>query len=241
MLRPELTKEKYLPAGDEINVDLLTEHLIARHSEPAPRVDFYEKPYHNRRDLATLILLDVSGSTGSEVERLKTIEIERRAALILGHGLAALGDRFAIAGFSGTGREQCEFFVYKDFDEVWDREAVGRVMAAHPRSATRIGAALRHAGFRLSGIAARQRLVLLVTDGKPMDTGYDPNTRYAQYDVRMACEENRRQGIHTFCISTDENSLADMEIMFPEHRYVILPSVAKLPRVLPRLYVRLTA
>jgi nitric oxide reductase activation protein len=31
-----------------------------------------------------------------------------------------------------------------------------------------------------------------------------------------------------------------MEIMFPEHRYVILADVGKLPRVLPRLYVQLT-
>lgn len=241
MLRPELTKEKHLPVGDEINIDLLTEYPVAQHREPAPRVDFYEKPYHRHRDLATLILLDVSGSTGSETAtRLKTIEIEKRAALILGHGLAALGDRFAITGFSGTGREQCEFFVYKDFDDAWGREAVGSVLAAHPRSATRIGAALRHAGYRLSSIAAKQRLILLITDGKPMDTGYDPHTRYAQYDVRMACEENQRQGIHTFCISTDDNSMADMAIMFPGRRYVILPDVTKLPGVLPRLYVKLT-
>lgn len=73
-----------------------------------------------------------------------------------------------------------------------------------------------------------------------MDSGYDPNTRYAQYDVRMACEENHRRDIHTFCISTDDNGLADMEIMFPEHRDVILPDVGKLPHVLPRLYVKLT-
>jgi len=240
MLRPELSKEKYLPDGDEINVDLLTEFLVQRRQEPAPRVNFYDKPHHNRRDLATLILLDVSGSTGSEVARLKTIEIEKRAALILGHGLASLGDQFAICGFSGNGREQCEFFIYKRFEDAWDRQAIGSVLAAHPRSATRIGAAIRHAGYRLSSVAARQRLILLITDGKPMDSGYDPNTRYAQYDVRMACEENRRRGIHTFCISTDDNSLADMEIMFPEHRYVILPDVGRLPRVLPRLYVKLT-
>ena len=240
LLRPELTKEKYLPDGDEINVDRLTEYLVQRRQEPAPPVNFYEKPYHNRRDLATLILLDVSGSTGSEVARLKTIEIEKRAALILGHGLASLGDQFAICGFSGNGREQCEFFIYKRFEDAWDRQAIGSVLAARPRSATRIGAALRHAGYRLSSVVAKQRLILLITDGKPMDSAYDPSTRYAQYDVRMACEENQRRGIHSFCISTDDNSLSDMEIMFPEHRYVILPDVGKLPRVLPRLYVKFT-
>ena len=241
MMRPELTKEKHLQEGDIINVDLLTDYLVQRRREPSPKVDFYEKPYHNRRDLATLILLDVSGSTGSEIERYKTIEIEKRAALILGQGLSTLDDRFSICGFSGNGREQCEFFVFKDFEADWDRRSIGRVMAAYPRSATRIGAALRHAGFRLSTIAARQRLILLITDGKPMDTGYDPKTRYAQYDVRMACEENKRQSIHTFCISTDENTRADMEIMFPEHKYAILPDVRRLPQILPRLYIRLTS
>jgi nitric oxide reductase activation protein len=241
LMRPELTKEKHLQEGDAINVDLLTDYLIQRKRMPSPKVDFYEKPYHNRRDLATLILLDVSGSTGSEVERHKTIEIEKRAALILGQGLSTLDDRFSICGFSGNGREQCEFFVFKDFEADWDRRSIGRVMAAYPRSATRIGAALRHAGFRLSEIPAKQRLILLITDGKPMDTGYDPKTRYAQYDVRMACEENKRRAITTFCITTDENTRADMEIMFPDHRYAILPDVRRLPRILPRLYIRLTA
>ena len=73
-----------------------------------------------------------------------------------------------------------------------------------------------------------------------MDQGYDPASRYAQHDVRMACEENSRLGIDTFAISTEENSIADMEIMFPRRRFVILPSIRLLPRVLPQLYLRLT-
>lgn len=68
---------------------------------------------------------------------------------------------------------------------------------------------------------------------------YDLNTRYAQDDVRMTCEENHRRGIHTFCISTNENSLADMEIKFAEYRYVIPPDVGSLLRALPRQYVNL--
>ena len=85
-----------------------------------------------------------------------------------------------------------------------------------------------------------QRLIILITDGRPMDQGYDPGTRYAQHDVRMACEENRRKGIYTFCISTMENSRADMEIMFPERRFVILEDISDLPRVLPGLYIKMT-
>jgi len=188
-----------------------------------------------------LVLLDASGSTGersSGDERI--IDVEKRAALILGQGLNTLGDRFSICGFSSNGRENCVFSVYKDFADVWGSDSMRRVMVATPANSTRIGPALRHCGFRMCQLDNRQRLIILITDGRPMDTGYDPNTRYAQHDVRMACDENERQGVHTFAITTEENSLADMEIMFPGRRFAILSDIVELPDVLPRLYTRLT-
>jgi len=249
-LKPELaSKEKRLESGDAIDVDLLVEFLVSRRREPSPPVRFYQKPRIQKRDLATLILMDCSGSTGEPGEdaRVKAerraeriIEVERESALILGQGLAGLGDSFAICGFSGQGRENCEYYVYKGFDDPWNQETIRRLMGASPRSSTRIGAALRHSGALLGRRASKQKLVLLVTDGRPMDAGYDAESRYAQFDVRMACEENRRRGIHTFAISTEKASRADMEIMFPARRFAILPSIDALPSVLPRLYMRLT-
>ena len=103
-----------------------------------------------------------------------------------------------------------------------------------------MGAPLRHAGRLLDREGTRQRLLLLVTDGRPMDDGYDPHSRYAQHDVRMACVENERRGIATFAISTEENSEADMQLMFPRGRFVILPDIRLLPEVLPRLFLRVT-
>lgn len=241
-LKPDVARrEKYLAHGDDINVDLLLEHQVDRLREPSPPVRFYEKPVINHRDLAVLILLDVSGSTGEELDgQNKVLDIEKQAAVILGQGLATLGDRFAVCGFSSNGREKCEYMVFKSFDDDWSSETISRVMSAWPRSCTRIGPALRHSGRLLSLQPVRQRLVILVTDGKPMDEGYDPTTRYAQHDVRMACEENAKEDIHTFAISTEENSVADMEIMFPRRRFVILPGIRQLPGILPQLYLRLT-
>ncbi len=240
--RPDLVRrQKYLQDGDAINPDLLLQYLVMRRREPSPRVNFYEKTVINRRDLAVVILMDASGSTGERVgERSRIIDVEKHAALILGQGLAALDDRFCICGFCSNGRENCLFHVYKDFHDAWDQQAMARVLAAYPSNSTRIGPALRHAGYRLGRLEARQRLIILITDGRPMDSGYDPNTRYAQHDVRMACEENARRSVHTFGISTDENSQADMEIMFPQRRFAILPDIRRLPRVLPQLYVQLT-
>ena len=240
--KPDLARrEKYLWEGDVINPDLLLEYLVQRRREPAPRVRFYERPRINRRDLAVLILLDSSGSTNEPAGRRdKIIDVEKHAALILGQGLRSLGDRFAICGFNSSGREHCAYFVYKDLDEAWSRETMARVLAARPSNSTRIGPALRHSGHRLSRVAARQRLIILITDGRPMDSNYDPNSRYAQHDVRMACEENASRGIHTFAISTEENSVADMEIMFPRRRFAILPDIRQLIRVLPRAYIHIT-
>ena len=168
------------------------------------------------------------------------LDLEKQAAVILGQGLSALDDRFAITGFTSTGREQCEYFLFKTFEQPWSDEAIDRVMSAWPRSSTRIGPALRHSGHLLAQQPCRQRLILLITDGKPGCQGYDPRSRYAQHDVRMACEENARQNICTFGISTEENSLADMEIMFPHRRFAMLPSLKRLPQVLPKLYLQLT-
>ena len=241
-LKPdEARKEKWLADGDYINPDVLVDYIVRRNVEPLPRIEFYEKPLIRRRDLAVLVLLDVSGSTGEKPGGEKVLDIEKSAALIFGEGLDSLGDRFSVCGFSGNGRENCEYFVYKDFGDPWGIPSMRRILGAYPSSSTRIGVALRHSGHRMAGIDSKQRLIILITDGKPMDAGYDPTTRYAQYDVRNACEENAKIGIDTFAISTEENTRADMEIMFPRRRFVILDDIRKLPNVLPQLYLRMTA
>jgi hypothetical protein len=242
LLKPDAPRrEKRLPEGEVINHDRLLDFVVQRRREPSPPVDFYERPRICHRDVATLILLDVSGSTGVLAPGEGTvIDCEKEAVIVLAQALASLGDRFAVCGFSGQGREGCRYWVYKDFEERWDQASLDRVLAARPATGTRIGAALRHSGYRLAMVDARQRLVLLVTDGKPLDADYDPNSRYAQYDVRKACQENQRRGINVICISTDEESRADLGIMFPRRRYTILRHIRDLPQRLASVYIRAT-
>jgi len=240
-LKPEAAgKEKYLQEGDDINIDLLYDYMINQRKEPSPKVRFYERPLVNKRDLAVSILMDVSGSTANKHGDSTVMELEKHAAIILAEGLKRVGDRFEINGFTSNGRRDCEFLLIKTFEQDWDRRAIHRLQYVVPGNYTRIGVALRHAGRRLSKIGARQRLIIIITDGKPMDSDYSPENGYAQQDVRVACEENARKEIHTFGISTEENTLSDMEIMFPRRRFAILSDMSRLPRVLPRLYLRLT-
>ncbi len=241
LLKPQnARKEKRLPEGDDMNPDLLINYVIASKREPCPPVQFFEKPLISKRDVAVLLLLDISGSTGEVVNDRKVIEIEKQAALVFGNGLAALDDQFAICGFSSQGREHCEFLIFKDFRDAWNHKNMSRVLSAQPMSSTRMGAALRHSGYRLQQVERLQKLIILITDGKPLDHDYSPQTRYAQHDVRMACLENKRQGVVTFCLSTLENTRSDLELMFPDRRFVILNSIQRLTQLLPRYYMKLT-
>jgi len=240
-LRPdEAARQKYLQEGDAINHEELVRFMVDRTRDPSPRTRFYERHELKRRDVSVLILIDLSGSTGERVEHERVIELEEQAALIFGEGLASLGDSFSVCGFNSNGPEDCRFYRLKDFDEPWGSLVIRRVRAVQALGSTRIGPALRHSGYLLHRRPSRRKLVLLITDGKPMDSDYSPETRHAQYDVRKACQENRQSGIITFALSTEENTVADMDLMFPDRRYGILPDMRKLPDILPWMYLKLT-
>jgi Mg-chelatase subunit ChlD len=241
-LKPDLAeKEKYLEYGDYINIDRLVEYLTLKKARISGKTNFYEKKYIKKRDIAVAVLLDVSGSTGEEVDdKKKMIDFAKAAAYILAEGLSAAGDEFGIFGFTGAGRENAEYYILKDFSEKWDEKSKNSLFGVSPGSSTRIGVALRHTGRKLGKVSCKKKIIILITDGKPMDTDYDPNTNYAQYDVRKANEENRKKNIYTFCISTEKNKIKDLEIMFPDKRFVITQSFRELPRLLSAFYLKLT-
>ena len=268
-LRPEeMREETRLLDGDSISLDAFVEYVSQRDVKHDTEMRFYNKPLVRTRDVAVGILIDLSGSTAEPcdghaaeagaaqgvsrpgrfgIDELQhrgkgktVVDVEKEAAFVLATGLAALGDAFAVFGFTGTGRENCQFMMIKGFDEDWSQGSVWSLLGTTPGSSTRIGAALRHAGWRMQQQTARTKVLLLITDGKPCDQGYDTANHYAQHDVRKACEESFATGIHTFCVSTSENTPADMEIMFPRGRYLILDDIACLPATLSRLYLQLT-
>ncbi|MBN1863723.1 MAG: hypothetical protein JW808_02355 [Victivallales bacterium] len=241
-LRPDNpAKLKRLPEGDNINVDHFTDFMSHRKAKIWQQPRFYEKTSIRRRDISVALLIDFSGSTADDVTGgEKVIDLEKVSAYILGEGLSGSGDPFGVFGFNGNGREKSDFFVIKDFEDSWSPETRCSIFGARPAASTRIGVALRHAGSKLGRMPARRKLMILITDGRPMDTGYDPGSGYAQNDVRKAVEENMVNGIDTFCISTRENPFEDLDLMFPLSRYVVVSGMEQLPSLLPKFYLRLT-
>jgi len=241
-LKPDLMKrQKNLPIGDEIELNTLVNYYVEKRARLCPEEKIYSKNFKNERDIATALVIDVSGSTSQSVGEKEVIEIEKSAVFLLAEGLKELDDKFGIFGFSSLGRDKCFYYVFKDFNEEWNEEQKQKLAGFYPTGTTRIGTAIRHTTEKLKQIDSQKKLMIIITDGKPQDNdGYTTEGFYAQYDVRMACIEAKRSGVVIFCISTEKNSIDELELMFPIQRYVVMRSITELPHLLARSYVKLT-
>lgn len=193
------------------------------------------------RDLACLLLADLSLSTDSWVnDTARVIDVIRDSLWLFAESLAATGDRFAMYGFSSRRRDPVRFHQLKTFDELYNNTVRGRINAVKPGYYTRMGAAIRHASGLLAGEPASQRLLLLLTDGKPNDLDCYEG-RYGVEDTRHALAQARDMGLQPFCVTVDQRAGEYLPHLFGSGGYVVIHRPSQLPRELPLLYARLTA
>jgi len=111
--------------------------------------------------------------------------------------------------------------------------------ALQPQGYTRIGPAIRHGIFELSQAPARNRLLLLVSDGKPTD--YDKyEGRYGVADVRQALREATREGVVAHALAVDKAARAHLPEMFGPGAWHVLPNPDALPEALATVYGKVT-
>jgi hypothetical protein len=244
MLRPgALGLQRRVAEGDMLDLDALVEELVDRALGRGGDGRVYKRSQRKVRDVAVAFLVDLSASTRESVgsHGKSVVEVEKEALVLMSEALEALGDRYAIFGFSGRGREMVSFDVFKDFGEPLGDIVRGRIGAMTYRMENRDGAAIRHATSRLLEVDARTRLLVLLSDGKPLDCGCDLyQSSYAQSDTRMALREARTVRVHPFCITVDPAGEDYLAKMYGDVRYVVIDSVDDLPRRLPALYRKLT-
>ena len=240
-LKPEaFRKKKRQTEGEEIDWDALFEARMDMRSGLSPTDHIYIKTEKRVRDVAVAFLLDMSGSTSQSIGRTgkRIIHIEKEGLVLLSEALQAVGDTYGIFGFSGQGRNQVEFYILKDFDENARWALTHRMGAIQPLSQNRDGTAIRHAVFKLSKQQAQTRLLILISDGKPLDTDYTGS--YALQDTKMALREARIKGVHPYCITIDKETTRYVSEMYGEVRYTIIDNVLTLPNRLPQIYRKLT-
>ncbi len=239
-LAPQRRWLKGQPDGPELDVDACVRNVADRASGHTPDIGSYLAQARCERDLACLLLADLSMSTDAWIsDTHRIVDVVRDALLLFSEALSATGDRFGIYGFSSLRRQNIRFHLLKDFAARYDALARGRILAIKPGYYTRMGAALRQASRILAEQPAGRRLLLIITDGKPNDLDlYD--SRYGIEDTRMAVHEARRWGLTPFCVTIDREAGAYLPYIFGPAGFCVIRKPAELPRRLPLLYAQLT-
>ncbi len=227
--------------GDDIDLDALILRITDRRAGADTSDRVYIRREVRQRQVATAFLIDMSGSTGRQIEsgQRRVIDVEKEGLVLLSEALEAIGDQYALYGYSGQGRHQVDFMVLKDFEETQRYRIAQRIDGVTPLQQNRDGAAIRHATMKLLKCPARHRLLFLLSDGKPLDEGYDEE--YALEDTKMALREARLRGIIPFCLTVDREANDYLRRMYGEVRFMIVDNIGTLPERLPRLYSRLTS
>ena len=226
--------------GEEVDIEAAIESLVERQAQTAPTEDVYIRRDRRRRDVAVAFLVDLSGSTGRHLglEGKRIIDVEKEGLVLLAEALEAVGDQYALYGYSGKSRREIQFLILKDFEERYGPAIWRRIDSLRPLVQNRDGAAIRHAVHRLSARAARVKLLVLLSDGRPLDDLYADE--YALEDTKAALREAKAGGVHVFCITVDHEASGYLARMYGDVSYVIIDRIESLPERLPRIYRMLT-
>ncbi len=250
LLKPEsLLRIKNELDGDDYNLDAVIDYIADRRADGQQSERLYIKRLRRERDVAVAFLLDQSSSTARTIGRhplqpythpgRRIIEIEKEGLVLMSEALEAVGDVYAIYGFTSEGRRNVKFYVVKDFSERYSEDIERRIGGINYQHNTRLGAAVRHAAARLIEQEARTRLLIVLSDGRPYDHDYG-DARYAREDTREALRQARLDGITPFCITIDRDSEAELRDLYGEVGYTIIDDVLSLPERMPAIYRRLT-
>ncbi|MDF3931124.1 nitric oxide reductase activation protein NorD [Pseudomonas citronellolis] len=228
------------PQGSEADLQAWLDFSVERRRGACAETGLYRERRQARRDLACLLLADLSMSTDAHLDdHHRVIELIVDGLLLFGEALQAAGDPFALYGFSSLRRQQVRLTQLKTFEERHGDVVRGRIRALRPGYYTRMGAAIRQATRLLQARGERQRLLLILTDGKPNDLDRYEG-RYGVEDTRQAVLEARRAGLLPFCITIDREASDYLPHLFGRQGYLLLRDPARLPLQLPQLYRQLT-
>jgi len=241
MLKPQgLGLLRQWPEGDEFDYRALIDFALDRRAGRSPSERLYIKRVKAQRDVAVLVLVDASRSTAHAAGQgdASVLEVEKEALVLLGEALQVLGDRFAMAAFSGTGRLGVDFWWLKDFEEPFNPAVHERIAGLQPQRSTRMGAAIRHATHCLAQVAAKVRLLAVIGDGFPNDLEY--KQEYAIADTRRAIAEARNRHIHTHAVTVNNSGDPQLDALYGETHHNTISDVRELPDKLLRIYSALT-
>lgn len=265
LMKPESQRKiKNLDDGDEIDLDQAIQFFVDKKAGAGPRARFYSRRDKTERDVAIVFLLDMSGSTkepvadrrykhfdqrkkaginADETANKRIIDLEKEATIVIIEALQAIGDTYAIYGFSGYGKNNASFHIVKEMHESLNDTVRKRLQAIESFRSTRMGVAIRHACSKLTDIEAKTKILILLSDGRPQDHDYGRTQKdqdYAVHDTKQALVEAKRAGIVPFLITVDIEGNDYLQQMCGDIGYEVVTNIESLPKRLPGIYQHLT-
>ncbi len=221
--------------GEEIDLDAQVEARADRKSgsEPSPRLFIHRRRVE--RSLAVMFMVDMSGSTKGWVN-----DAERESLVLLCEAIEALGDSYAIYGFSGWTRTHCDIYRIKCFGDRYDAGTRSRIAGIEARDYTRMGVAVRHLCGLLHKQNTRHKLLVTLSDGRPDDYGDEYRGRYGIEDTRRALLEAREKGIRSYCVTIDRHGADYLPQLYGPAHYSVIDDAKKLPQKIAEIYRKLT-
>jgi nitric oxide reductase activation protein len=243
LLKPEgLKLYRQWIEGDAFDYRALLDFVLDKKAGITPSERLYIKRLKVNRDVAVLLLVDLSRSTANSVagSTARVLDVAKEAIVLFSEALEVVGDIYAIAGFSSNGRLSVDYFHIKDFAEPMNGAVRNRIDAMAPQRNTRMGAAIRHAADQFAAVTSRVRLLITIGDGFPNDLGY--KKRYAVEDTRRAISELRSRHIHVHAITINIDTADDSRLddLYGEIHHNVIANVVDLPEKLWRIYGMLT-
>ena len=240
LLRQETKWKRQLEDAQELDIDVYVTSVGDRKGYGRQSSKYYREMVRDYRDLSVIVLMDASRSTEAWANHRRVIDIAKQSLAVLAEVLDAAGDEFAMYSFSSDSRLRIRCDRIKTFDDPYDRSVQQNLLRIKPQNYTRIGPVIRHMGVKLQSRSARQKLLLILSDGKPNDPTDRYEGKYALEDTRKALLELRMKGIKCFGLTIDQQGPRYLKHLFGDGNYAVYSEFHSLPDILPNLYARLT-
>lgn len=232
---------KAQPQGEELDLSAWLDFHVESKIAPSAEKGLYKSFRGNNRDLSCLLLADLSMSTDAHIDNEnRVIDVVQDSLLLFGEALQSVGDNFAMYGFSSVKRHNVRFTMLKNFNESYNDHVRGRIQAIKPGFYTRMGAAIRQATHVINEQKSSEKLLLILTDGKPNDIDHYEG-RFGIEDTHNAINEAKRLGIKPFCITIDTDAQEYLPYLFGSDGFTVILRPEQLPLRLPQLYHQLTS
>jgi len=182
-------------------------------------------------EMVVAVLVDESGSMGCD----RRDTTARAASIVLYDFCRGLDIPVAIYGHTESyhGKADVHMYAHAEFD-TYDRNDKYRLMDIRARSNNRDGAALRFTAERLLKRHEPLKLLIVISDGQPLASGYSGTA--AEADLRGIKQEYTRKGIKLFAAAIGDDK-PDIERIYGDG-FLDITNLEKLPQNLCALLSR---